>query len=189
MAQEKSETTVAVGQAEQQVSVRNGEVVYVSGNDLVVRDLDTGQLKGFIVPDSARATVNGQELSVHGLQPGMKLQRTTITTAMPFTVTTVKTIQGQVWAVTPPTSVILTLPDGTNKRYRIPKDQKFTINGQETDAFHLRKGMDLTATVVTEVPETLVATQTNVTGKTPATSSTPPVTGALLIEEVGPDQK
>ena len=33
-----------------------------------------------------------------------------------------------------PNTVILTLPDNTNKQYRIPKDQKFMIDGQEKTA-------------------------------------------------------
>lgn len=183
VAQETSQTTMTQGQPEQQVTVQNGEVVYVSGNDLVVRNLDTGELRNFVVPDSARVTVDGQQLSVHDLKPGMKLQRTITTTTTPRTVTTVTTIQGKVWHVSPPNSVILTLADGTNKQYRIPKDQKFTINGKETDAFHLKKGMNVSATVVTEVPETHVAEQRTVTGQMPAPPPTPPMVGALLIEE------
>lgn len=183
VAQQTSKTITTHGQPEQQVTVQNGEVVYVSGNDLVVRNLDTGEVTSFLVPDTARATVDGREVSVHDLKPGMKLQRTITTTTMPSTVTTVQTVQGRVWQITPPTSVILTLPDGTNQRYRIPKDQKFTVNGQETDAFHLKKGMNVSATVVTEVPKTLVAEQKTVTGQMPAPPPTPPMVGALLIIE------
>jgi LPXTG-motif cell wall-anchored protein len=183
IAQDTSQSTVTQGQPAQQVTVEHGEVVYVSGNDLVVKNLDTGELRNFIVPDSARVTVGGQELSVHDLKPGMKLQRTITTTTTPQVVTTVRTIQGTVWHVTAPISVILTLPDGTNKQYKIPKDQKFTVNGQEMDAFHLKKGMNVTATVISEVPETQVAEQRTVTGQMPPPPSPPPMQGALLIEE------
>jgi hypothetical protein len=85
----------------------------------------------------------------------MKLQRTIVTTATPRTVTTVRTIQGKVWQVSAPNSVILTLPDNTNKQYRIPKDQKFMIDGREVTAFELKKGMNVSATVLTAVPETV----------------------------------
>jgi hypothetical protein len=183
VAQETSQTTVTPGQPAQQANVQHGEVVYVSGNDLVVRNLDTGELMGFVVPDSARVTVEGQELSVHDLKPGMKLQRTITTTKTPVTITMVRTIQGKVWQVNAPVSVILTLPDGTNKQYRIPTGQKFMINGEETDAFHLKKGMDVTATVITEVPLTYVTQQRSVTGQMPTPPPTPPVEGGLLIEE------
>jgi LPXTG-motif cell wall-anchored protein len=182
-AQDTSQTTTQQGTAEQQVTVQRGEVVYVSGNDLVVRNLDTGEVKSFVVPDSARVTVDGQELSVHDLKPGMKLQRTITTTTTPQTVTTVRTIQGTVWHINAPISVILTLPDGTNKQYHIPKDQKFMVNGQEVDAFHLREGMNVTATVITTAPRTEIAESRSVTGQMPAPPPTPPMEGALLIEE------
>ncbi len=182
-AQDTSQTTVTHGQPEHQVTVDHGEVVYVSGNDLVVKNLDTGELKNFVVPDSARATVDGKELSIHELKPGMKLQQTITTTTTPRVVTTVRTIEGTVWHINAPTSVILKLPDGSNKQYQIPKGQTFTVNGEQADAFHLKKGMKVTATVVTEVPETEVAEQRSVTGQMPASAPTPPMEGALLIEE------
>ena len=82
--------------------------------------------------------------------------------------------------------MILTLPDNTNKQYRIPKDQKFTIDGQEMTAFDLRKGMNVSATVLTAVPETVVAEQRKATGSAPPPPPTPPIQGALLIETPAP---
>jgi hypothetical protein len=46
-------------------------------------------------------------------------------------------VTGKVWHVTPQNSVILSLQDGTNQSFKIPKGQKFTVNGQQTDAFGL----------------------------------------------------
>ena len=148
--------------------------------------MENGEIRSVTVPDSARATVDGKELSVHDLKPGMKLQRTIVTTATPRTVTTVRTISGKVWQVNAPNTVILTLPDNTNKQYRIPKDQKFTIDGQEKTAFELRKGMNVSATVLTAVPETVVAQQRKTTGSAPPPPPTPPIQGALLIETPAP---
>src|SRR5262249_8029726 len=98
-------------------------------------------------------------------------------------VTTVRTIQGKVFSVMAPSSVILTLPDNTNKQYKVPKDQKFMIDGQEKTVFDLRKGMNISATVVTQVPETVVAQQRKVTGSAPPPPETPAMAGALLIED------
>lgn len=183
LAQDTSQTTATQGQPEHQTSVEHGEVVYVSGNDLVVKNTETGEVLDITVPDIARATVDGKEISVHDLKPGMKLQRTITTTTTPMMVTTVRTIQGQVWHVNPPRSVILKFPDGSTKQYKIPKDQKFNADGQEADAFHLRKGMNVSATVITEVPESHMTQTTNVTGQMPPPPATPPLEGALLIEE------
>jgi hypothetical protein len=93
-------------------------------------------------------TVAGKELTVHDLKPGMKLQRTTITSTTPRMITTVKTVTGKVWRVSPPNSVILTLEDGTNQSFNIPKGQKFNVDGQETDAWGLKEGMNISATAV-----------------------------------------
>ncbi len=186
LAQDTTKTQTTTGAASKNVQVDRGEVVYVSGNELVVK-MESGEIRHFPnVPESARATVDGKELSIHELKPGMKLQRTIVTTATPRTVTTVRTIQGKVWQVSAPNTVILTLPDNTNKQYRIPKDQKFTIDGQELTAFELRKGMNVSATVLTAVPETVVAEQRRTTGSAPPPPPTPPVQGALLIETPAP---
>jgi hypothetical protein len=165
-AQDTTKTNAKQGPGSTQVQVERGEVVYVSGNDLVVK-MENGEVRHVTVPDSVRATVDGKELSVHELKPGMKLQRTITTTSTPKTVTTVRTIQGKVFHVNAPSSVILTLPDGTNKQYKVPKGQKFTIGGEEKTVFDLRKGMNVAATVLTQVPETVVAQQRNVTGSAP----------------------
>jgi len=124
-AQVKTETSTSSGAATHEVSVERGEVAYVSGNDLVVK-MDDGSMRHFLnVSESARVTVDGQQLSIHDLKPGMKLQRTLTVKTTPKVITTVKTVTGKVWHVNPPSTVVLTLEDGTNEQFTIPKDQKF----------------------------------------------------------------
>jgi hypothetical protein len=67
-----------------------------------------------------------------------------------------------VWHVTPPLSVILSLENGTNQLFKIPKDQKFNVNGEMVDAFGPRKGMVVTATKITEVPMSVTSKQKSV---------------------------
>ena len=178
--------TTTTGTAAVQVNVERGEVVTVEGNDLMVK-MEDGTIRHFPdIPDSARVTVNGQQLSVHDLKPGMKLQRTITTTTTPQTVTTVQTVTGKVWYVNPPNSVILTLENGQNQSFKIPKDQKFEVNGQIVDAFGLKKGMKVTATKITEAPETIVAQQKTVTGTMPAPPAPPPADTPILIVEESP---
>lgn len=188
-AQDTSTTTVKHGTSEHETSVRNAEVVYVSGNDLVVK-LEDGRIEHVTVPDGAKANVDGREVGVHDLQPGTKLTETITTTTTPTMVKTVRTIEGRVFHVNPPHSVILTLPDGTNQSYRIPNDQKFTINGQQKTAFDLRKGMNVSATVVTDSPETALSVSRKVTGQAPPppppATSAPTQVGALLFIVPGP---
>jgi LPXTG-motif cell wall-anchored protein len=166
--------------------MRSGTVVYVSGNDLVVKGVN-GEVKHFVVPDSQRFDVDGKQLSVHQLKPGTHLTRTITTKTTPTTVKTVRTIEGKVWYVNPPNKVILTLPGGTNKEYNIPKGQMFDIDGQQQSAFHLRKGMNISATVVTEEPVTYVSQSQSLTGVAPAATPPPaqpmPETVAVLLIE------
>ena len=180
-AQVQTQTTTTIGQATTEVKVNRGTVVLVDGNDLVVKTED-GRLVHFAnVPESATATVDGQQLGIHDLRPGMTLERTITTTTTPQTITTVKSVTGTVWQVTPPTSLILTLEDGTNQQFKIPEGQKFNIDGQMVDAWGLRKGMKVSATKVVEVPETVVEQQKEVTGSMPPPPPDPPADLPILI--------
>lgn len=188
-AQVKTETSTTSGQATHEITVERGEVVLVRGNDLYVK-MDDGTMRHIPnVPESARATVGSQQLGIHDLQPGMKLARTITVTTTPKTVTTVQTVTGKVWHVAPPNTVILTLEDGTNQQFKIPKDQKFNVNGQETDAWGLKKGMKVSATKIVEVPEVHVTQSQQVSGKLPPPPppvATPPADMPILIASGGP---
>ena len=173
-AQVQTQTNTTSGQPTHNVTVERGEVVYVSGNDMVVK-MEDGTLRNFeIIPESARVTVGGRELGIHDLKPGMKLERTITVTTTPKTITTTKTVTGKVWHVTPPNTVILTLEDGTNEKFTIPKGQKFNINGEMTDAFGLKKGMTVSATKVVEEPITVVEHRQQVSGTMPPPPPPPP---------------
>jgi hypothetical protein len=116
----------------------------------------------------------------------MKLQRTITTTTTPQIVTTVETVTGKVWHVTPPLSVILTLENGTNQSFKIPKDQKFKVNGEMVDAFGLRKGMVVTATKIVEVPVSVTSQEKSVSGTMPTPPPAPPADTVWLIAEGQP---
>jgi RNase P/RNase MRP subunit p29 len=185
IAQDTTKTEVTKEQASQSYQVEKGEVVYVSGNEVVVRMQD-GTIRSVTAPEGATATVDGKVIAVKDLRPGMKLQRTITTTTTPELVTTIRTIQGKVWQVSAPKTVILTLPDGQNKKYNVPKDQVFMIDGKEMTVFDLKKGMNVTATVLTQMPQTAVAHEKAVTGQMPPPPETPAIQGALLIESPSP---
>jgi len=185
-AQVQSTTSETSHAAAVKTTVEHGEVVYVNGNDLVVK-MDDGSLRHFAnVPESTRIDVDGQELGIHDLKVGMKLQKTVTTTTTPKTITTVKTVTGKVWHVTPPTSVILTLDDGTNQQFKIPKDQKFNVDGQMVDAWGLKKGMKISATKVVEEPTIEVAHQQQLTGSMPPPPPPPPADTPIIIAVVTP---
>jgi hypothetical protein len=88
-AQVQTTTTETKGEAAKTVKVERGEVVYVSGNDVIIRAED-GTLRHFNnVPDSVTVTVDGKQLNVHQIKPGMKIEKQTITTTTPKMITTI----------------------------------------------------------------------------------------------------
>jgi len=185
LAQVKTTTATETGQPMQTIQVERGEVWYVSGNDLVVK-MEDGTLRNFMnVPDDVRATVDGKQLSVRELKPGMKLQRTISTTVTPALITTVQTITGTVFFVSPPKSVILTLEDGTNQQFDIPQGQMFEVQGKTVDAFGLKKGMKVSAAKIIQTPATMTAQQRSVTGNMPPP---PPPNTPILIAQGEPKQ-
>jgi hypothetical protein len=182
LAQVKTATSEATdAPATSTVKVERGTVVYVSGNSCVIKAED-GTLRHFDnVPDSVTVTVDGKQLNIHQIEPGMVLERQTITTTTPKVITTVKTVTGTVFFVSAPNSVILTMANGKNQQFKIPKGQKFMVDGQETDAFGLRKGMKVNAQQVVEQPAEEVAQQIKRTGIMPPPPPAPTPNVAILV--------
>jgi LPXTG-motif cell wall-anchored protein len=180
-AQVQTSTSTTSGSATRDVKVEKGTVVMVSGNDLYVKD-EAGQIRHFPnVPEAARVTVAGQQLGIHDLKPGMTIERTTITTTTPKMITTTQTVTGKVWHVNPPLSVILTLDNNTNQEFKIPKGQKFDVNGQMVDAWGLKKGMTVSATKIVEVPETVVTQKKILAGQMPPPPPPAPDQPVLIV--------
>jgi len=183
-AQVKTETTTTSGTPTHVVKVERAEVVYVAGNELILK-MEDGTIRDIPnVPESARATVNGQEIGIHDVKVGMKLEKTITTTTTPKTVRTVDTVTGKVWHVTPPHSVILTMDNGQNQQFKIPKGQQFNVEGQMVDAWGLKKGMKVSATRIVEVPETHATQTMQLTGSTPPPP--PPADQPILIAVLVP---
>jgi len=173
-AQVNTTTSTTSATPTHEVKVEHAEVVYVEGNDLVLK-MEDGTLRHIAnVPESARAEVDGKEIGIHDVKVGMKLQKTITTTTTPKTITTVQTVSGKVFHVTPPNSVILTMDNGQNQKFNIPKGQQFNIDGQMVDAWGLKKGMKVSATKITEVPETHVTQSAKLTGSMPPPPPPPP---------------
>ncbi|HTS59561.1 MAG TPA: hypothetical protein VMH03_18610 [Terriglobales bacterium] len=163
-----------------------GTIVYINGNDLIIK-MDDGELRHLTnVSPTTTAVVDGKEITVKDAKVGMHLTKTITTTTTPKTITTTQSVTGTVWQVSPPNSVILTLEDGKNQQFKIPKGQKFNVNGQMTDAWGLRKGMQISATRVVEVPETVVTQQAKITGTMPPPPPPPPADQPILVAVIVP---
>lgn len=166
VAQTNTSQTIA-GTATSTTRKERGTVTYVEGNTLVVK-MSTGEVRTLTVPDSRTALIDGKEVTIHDLKVGTTLTATITTTTTPVVDRTVTNLKGTVWYVAAPT-VILTLPDGTNKVYKSLPGYKFTINGQPATVFQLRKGMEISAEKVVEQPSTQISSNTTVTGHAPGT--------------------
>ena len=180
-AQVQTQTSETKGATTKTVTVERGEIVHIAGNDVVVR-MEDGTLRDFDnVSESVTFMVDGKPVGIHNAKVGMKLEKQTIVSSTPRVITTVETVTGTVWRVSPPTSLILRLENGETQSFKIPSGQKFTIEGEEKDAWGLRKGMKVQATRVTEVPETLIAHEIKATGKLPPSAPAPKADVPILV--------
>jgi LPXTG-motif cell wall-anchored protein len=185
-AQVQTETNTASQTPSSTTKTVGGTIVYVNGNDLILK-MDDGTLKHISnVSPTQTATVDGKEITIKDAKVGMHLTKTITTTTTPKIITTTQSVTGTVWQVSPPNSVILTLDDGKNQQFKIPKGQKFNVDGQETDAWGLRKGMKISATRVVEAPETVVTQQAQISGTMPPPPPPPPPDQPILVAVVVP---
>ena len=152
-------------QTQTTIDLRNFEVLAVDGNRLVYRDQrGTHEIT---VPNDFRMNVDGQQMAVKELKPGMKGSATvtTTTTITPVTVTEVK--QAVVVSSTA-TSVLIRGADGVQRRFTQSELDKRGIeifkDGKLVRVSQLNPGDELTATIVSSQPPTIV-TETEVDAK------------------------
>jgi hypothetical protein len=183
-AQDTTTTAIRHGDPTLESKVKNAEIVYVEGNDLVLK-LDNGKVEHLIVPSEEKFSIDGKEVPVNELKAGAKLTQKITTTTTPRYVNTVRTLRGKVWHVNAPGSVIVTLPDGTNQLYKVPSHARFTVNGQMKTVFDLKKGMKFEATIVTDEPQTVVEFSKTTVVDAPK-PVTPRLVGVLLFQKATP---
>lgn len=164
----------------QTTHVQNAEVIHVSGHEVVV-ELENGKFELLNLGQDFRFQVDGRDLTVHKLTPGTKLSQEIHTITTPQEVTTLRTVNGKVWYVNGP-HLILSFPEGENKAYTVPDGIVFHINGEDKTVFDLRKGMDISATVLTVEPVNSVTMHTVVTGQAPPRPDVA-FEGPMLIQE------
>ena len=178
--QNTTTTSIKHGTPSFETTVKNAEVVYVEGNDLVLKQED-GSIEHLVVPSSDRFYVGGKTLSVSDLKTGTKLTQTITTATTPRYVNSVRVLKGKVWHVSAPHSIIITLPDHTNHRYEVPSHAKFTVNGQPKTVFEVRKGMNIQATIVSDSTESIVSRGKFTSGVAPKLPPQP-LAGVLLLQ-------
>lgn len=153
------------------VEVKQGEVVGVYGNTLAYRAPD-GTVKEVNVPSDFKFNVDGRQLTVAELQPGMKLTAVISTTTVPKTVTTTTIRNGEVVKVAG--STLMYREGGQVKSVTVPSGYKFVVDGAEKTVQSLTPGMRLSAEVVTTSSDVDVRRTTEVSGSTPPPPPPPP---------------
>lgn len=159
--------------------VKSFEVVSVDGNTLVLRGAEG--TKEYVVPEGFRFNVDGREVGVSELRPGMKgtATITTTTTVKPVTVTEVRNGEvvnatgGMIIVKGPKGFQSFTQADVDNRRAKILRD------GKPIQISELRTGDRLTATIITErPPQILTERQVQATITDTARLGTPAAAGA-----------
>ena len=66
-AQDTTTTAIRHGDPTLETTVKNAEIVYVEGNDLVLK-LEDGKVEHLVVPSNEKFTIDGKELTVNACQ-------------------------------------------------------------------------------------------------------------------------
>jgi hypothetical protein len=140
-----------------------GEVIYISGNYLVAKMIPGDDYRLFYVAPGRTASIDGVVTPLSQIKLGTILTAYVTTTERSVVDRTVATLKGTVWWASP-TAVILTLENGENREYEVPKGMKFDVDGQMKEAMELKPGLKITATKITEAPRTEFSTSNNVIG-------------------------
>src|SRR5262245_15769919 len=125
-AQQTTTSKQAAGAAEVTTSSMSGEVAWVQGNLLVCKMLPHGEYRLFDVQPGRQFFIDGQAKLINELKLGTVLTATVITTTQPITLRTTTVTNGTVaWVAG--NFVVLTLPSGENREYKVPATYKFMV--------------------------------------------------------------
>jgi LPXTG-motif cell wall-anchored protein len=150
--------------------VREATVVAVYGNNLVIENQD-GEIKEFEIPEDFRFDLDGKMVPVSEIKPGTKLSATVTTTTMPQTIERTEIRNGTVLHVAGRNLIVRTEDKGVQK-FTVPGDFIFNVDGNEKTVFDLRKGDQLTATILHHEPAGTV-TETELASIVKATDTSP----------------
>jgi LPXTG-motif cell wall-anchored protein len=167
-------STVAASAQVKATSGPTSTVVYVSGDDLVVKASD-GKLLNYTVAAGTKFTAGTKTLTLAELKPGATLTKEISTGFDPKIVSGVQVVKGKVFAVTPPDGVTLSLADGI-KELTVPAGTTFTVDGKAIKIDALKPDMVVEATVVTTIADTAKPEVANA-----AAPTAPAQTGAVLV--------
>jgi hypothetical protein len=144
-------------------------VVYVGGNDLVIKASD-GKVLNYTVPAGYGFTDGGKPATLGQLKPGDKLTAPVATGTDPQVVATITVLKAKVYATAPPDGITLTTPQGA-KDFTVPAGTTFVVGGKSLGLGDLASDVTIDATIITPAADDTAT----------AAPDTPPLTGALLV--------
>lgn len=174
-AQERSATTTTPKSTLKTLSIDTAQVVYVSGDDAVLKMPD-GRLHLFELSPGTSMTIDGKPSTAADLQQGTTLSHVRMRSRTESDVTTVTQINGTITAKNG-RFVTLRLDDGASKIYRVPYHATFNVGGQDTTYDNVKKGMKIAVTAVKTEGLSTVSQKAAMLGQTPQQ------TGTLVIEK------
>jgi LPXTG-motif cell wall-anchored protein len=141
-------------------------VVYVSGNDLLIKATD-GRLLNYSVPAGYQFTIASGKVALKDLKTGAVLIGPVATGSEPLIIGHIETAKVKVYAARPPETVTLILSDGSQD-FTVPAGTLFAVNGASVPLSGLKRNDEVEATLL-------------MAGK--GDGSTPVLKGALLVEK------
>ncbi len=141
-------------------------VVYVSGNDLLIKTTD-GRLLNYTVPAGYQFTIASGKVALKDLKAGTVLTGPVATGSEPLIIGHVQTVKAKVYVARPPDTLTLILSDGSQD-FVVPSGTMFTVNGAPVALSGLKRNDEVEATLL-------------MAGK--GDGSTPPLKGVLLVEK------
>jgi hypothetical protein len=141
-------------------------VVYVSGNDLLIKTTD-GRLLNYTVPAGYQFTIASGKVALKDLKAGAVLTGPVATGSEPLIIGHVQTVKAKVYVARPPDTVTLILSDGSQD-FVVPSGTMFTVNGAPVALSGLKRNDEVEVTLL-------------MSGK--GDGSTPALKGVLLVEK------
>ena len=149
-------------------------VVYVGGNDLVIKSAE-GKLLNYTVPSSYHFSAGGKDMTIGDLKPGTSLSKPVAPGTDPKLVSSVEVVKGKVYSSAPPDGLTLSLSQGV-KELTVPAGTTFMVDGKPKSISEIKPDMMVEATVITTAGEADAAAAA-------AAPVTPPLQGALLVAQ------
>jgi LPXTG-motif cell wall-anchored protein len=131
--------------AQTTTEVKNGTVVSVGENMIVIRD-SSGAMRNFEVPADFKVNIDGKDMSVAELKPGMKITAAIKTVTVPTAVQTTELKNAKV--ISKEGGLLYVREADGIHSYNIPPGFRFNIGGAKLRSGDLQVGQHLNATIV-----------------------------------------